>query len=77
MSSEQRFTDSLGVSAIVRILRPGSIAEGDIGMVFEQRPAGAHRYGVLVPGCPLPIWYRAEDLEVLQGIDTEGWWHRG
>jgi hypothetical protein len=72
----ERFTDTLGVSSIVRIVRTDSIADGDIGMVFEQRPAGAHRYGVLFPGCPLPIWYRAEDLEVMQGVDLEGWWRR-
>lgn len=77
MSTEQRFTDSLGVSAIVRVLRPDSIADGDVGMVIDQRPSGGHRYAVMVPGCPLPIWYRADDLEVLQGIDTEGWWQRG
>ena len=72
-----RFTDTLGVSAIVRVRRADSIADGDVGIVFEQRPSGAHRYGVIFPGCPLPAWYRPEDLEVLQGIDTEGWWHRG
>lgn len=68
--TERRLT--LGVSAIVRVrIERGG---GAVGMVFEQRPAGAHRYGVLFPGQPIPVWYRGEDLEVLQGIELRGWW---
>lgn len=68
---QRRFSASVGVSAIVRC------RDGDVGMVVDQRPAGAHRYKVLFPGEPIPVYYRAEDLEVLQGIDLDGWWQRG
>lgn len=72
MSDEQRrFSASVGVSAIVKC------RDGDVGMVVDQRPAGAHRYKVLFPGRPVPIYYRADDLEVLQSGDLDGWWQQG
>lgn len=71
------FTESIGVSAIVRLRATSALHEaGQVGMVVDQRPAGAHRYKVMFPGSPYPIWPHVEELEVLQGIDLNGWWKR-
>lgn len=71
------FTNSIGVSAIVKLLRSPfgeGVVAGRVGMVVGQAPGGRERYQVMVPGDPFTYSFPAVDLEVLQGVELETWW---
>jgi len=76
--AEKRFTDSIGVSAIVRMRSSsGNLwKEGDIGMVIGQAASGRLRYQVMFPGTPYPLSPLIAEMELVQGVDLESWWQR-
>lgn len=70
-------SEPIGVSAVVRLKRQVlTHPAGTIALVIGQAPEGRNRYEVMVPGDPYSFYPRAEHMEVVQGIDREGWWRR-
>lgn len=68
----------LGVSCIVRISDDMSSPDlaGRLGMVIGQAANGPNRYSVMVPGDPFTYSLSASSLDVVQGVDLDGWWRR-
>lgn len=70
-------SEPIGVSAIVRLKTGFHVhLAGTLAIVVDQAPNGRDRYKVMVPGDPVSFAPHVSDLEVVQGVDPDGWWKR-